>query len=396
MKKELWAEKYRALSLKNFKGQEETIMKLKKFFINSESGKKAAILYGLAGSGKTTLIHAFANDLGYEILEMNASDLRDREKVQAVLENASQQKSLFSKGKILLVDEVDGISGYEDRGGLQALNELISLTQFPVFMTANDIWNKKFSELRKKSEIIQVKDVDYKVVQEILKEISKKEKLDVSEEILKAIAVKSRGDVRASINDLQSVSSMKDVLPEHIHDREREESIFQALQKVFKAAKIDFELLNTFDNVNMTIDEIFLWVEENIPYEFEGEELARAFEALSIADVFRGRIIRRQHWRFLVYEYVLLTAGIAAAKKQVRLGFTSYKRPSRILKIWLNNQRQAKKKSIAVKYARATHSSIKSSMKEFSYIKLILQKNKGIYKELKLNEEEIDYLREIK
>src|SRR3989344_9066347 len=105
MSKELWAEKYRATSLKHFKGQEETILKIKKFFVNSEAGRKVAILCGSAGSGKTTLVHALANDLGYEILEMNASDLRDKEKVQAVLEKASQQKSLFSKGKILLVDE---------------------------------------------------------------------------------------------------------------------------------------------------------------------------------------------------------------------------------------------------------------------------------------------------
>lgn len=43
---------------------------------------------------------------------------------------------------------------------------------------------------------------------------------------------------------------------------------------------------------------IFLWIEENIPYEYKGEELARAYDALSIADVFRGRIHRQQHWRF--------------------------------------------------------------------------------------------------
>ena len=395
MKRDLWVEKYRISTLKEFKGLQEEILKIKRFLVNYEKGKKAALIYGAAGTGKTNLIYALANDLGLEILETNASDLRNRGQVEAVLEKASRQKSLFSKGKILLVDEIDGVSGYEDKGSLQAISELIEITGFPVFMTANDIWNKKFSQLRQKSEIIQVKEIDYKIIEQLLNEISSKEKLQVPVDLIKTIAVKSRGDVRAAINDLQSIASSKDVLPEHIYDRERQESIFNAMQKVFKAAKIDWKLLETFDNVNMPIDEVFLWLDENLPLEFQGAELAKAYDALSMADVFRGRIIRHQHWRFLVYEYALITAGIASAKKQVKLGFTAYKKPTRVLKIWLNNQRQARKKSIAIKIARATHTSIKRALKEFNYLKPVLKKDTELARQLKLNQDEVDFLREV-
>ncbi|MDD2444643.1 MAG: hypothetical protein PHH53_00675, partial [Candidatus Nanoarchaeia archaeon] len=74
--------------------------------------------------------------------------------------------------------------------------------------------------------------------------------------------------------------------------------------------------------------------------------------------------------------------------------FTSYKKPSRILKIWLNNQRTMKKKSICIKYAKHTHISIKRAMRDFLLIKTILQ-NEKIRKELKLDEEEINYLNKL-
>ena len=96
----------------------------------------------------------------------------------------------------------------------------------------------------------------------------------------------------------------------------------------------------------------------------------------------------------LPFEAEKNTAGIAAAKKQAKLGFTPYKKPTRVLKIWMNNQRIAKKKSIAIKYAKFTHTSIKRGLKEFPYIKMILSKHKEISRELKLSQEELDYLKE--
>ena len=129
----------------------------------------------------------------------------------------------------------------------------------------------------------------------------------------------------------------------------------------------------------------------NIPVEYQGEELVKAFDALSRTDVFKGRIYKQQYWRFLVYENIFLSYGISASKKDIKTGFTTYKRPTRILKIWLNNQRTAKKKSIAQKYAQYVHVGQKRALSEFPTIKYIL-KNPEIRNELKLTEEEIIYL----
>jgi len=194
------------------------------------------------------------------------------------------------------------------------------------------------------------------------------------------------------LNDLQILSKMdsKDLIKE-VGDRNREESIFSALQYVFQSANIDEKMLGIYDEVNMPIDDVFLWVEENLPLAYKGEELCKAIDAFSLADVFRGRIRRQRHWRFMVYEYFLLSAGIASVKKYDRSGWISYKKPSRVLKIWLQNQRAAKKKSICEKYAKHCHISTRTAMQDFMLLKFILQKTE-IRKELRLSEDEIEYL----
>ena len=386
-----WCEKYRAKCFADVRGQELAIDKVK-IFLKSFPKKKAVVLHGPAGVGKTSLAYAIASEIDAEILELNASDFRNKMNIAGIIGPASQQMSLFRKNKIILVDEVDGISAMKDRGGLGELLGLLEKSSFPIILTANDIWNRKFNLLRRKAELIPLKEVDYKVVLEILNEVCEKENCAVSNEVLTSIAIRARGDIRAALNDLQLLSKMgSPELLQEVGERNKEQSIFSALQHVFKTAKIDTDMIKVYDEVNMSIDEIFLWIEENIPIEYKGEELAKAFDALSLADVFRGRIRRQRHWRFMVYEYFLLGAGIAGVKKYNRTGWTSYRKPSRILKIWLQNQRAAKKKTICQKYAKHCHISTKTAMKDFLLLKVILS-NGGIREGLRLNSDEIAYL----
>ena len=385
-----WCEKYRAFCFEDIKGQDLAVDQAK-MFLRQFPKKRALVLHGPPGIGKTSLAYAIAAENDSEILELNASDIRNKEKIRAIISPASQQSSLFKKSKIILVDEVDGISSRE-RGGLSELLVLMEKSAFPIIITANDIWNRKFSLLRRKAEVLSLKDVDYKVILQILNNICEKENCVVSKDVLTAIAIKSRGDIRAAINDLQILSKMdNNSLAKEVGERNKEQSIFNALQLVFKTSQIDDKLLRVYDEVNMPIDEIFLWIEENIPLEYQGEELAKAFDALSRADVFRGRIYRQQHWRFMVYENFLLGPAIAGVKKYSRTGWTKYRKPSRILKIWLQNQRNVKKKSICKKYAAQCHTSVKEAMRDFLLLKIIF-KNPKIREELRLSEEEIAYL----
>src|SRR3989344_7715831 len=86
--------------------------------------KECVLLGGPPGSCKTSSVYAIANELNYEVLELNASDVRNKDQIEKIIANAIKQVSLFKKGKIILIDEVDGINKL-DYGGLPMLISLL-------------------------------------------------------------------------------------------------------------------------------------------------------------------------------------------------------------------------------------------------------------------------------
>jgi len=382
------AEKYRAETYEELIGQETAIAEVTKFLKEFPKGrKKALLLYGPAGTGKTSLalIAAKVNDL--EIMELNSSDLRNKSSLSETLAPAATQQSLFKKGKVILMDEVDGVTG-TDRGGIPELIKTINITKFPIIMTCNDAWQSKLSPVRAKSKLVEMKALNIGSIVSILFRVAEKENMRKDPAFLKQIAIKSQGDLRAGINDLQAYSSGEALFIDTEEVRDVEESIFIILKKLFQEKD---SFLGLFDKSRMSLDEILLWIEENIPKEYKNEALAKAYTALGNADRFRGRIYKNQSWRFLVYQNIFQSAGVSLAKAEPKEGFTKYERPKRILKIWLNNQRIAKKKTIARKYASMVHCSIKRALRDFSVLKPIL-KNPKIQEKLDLSPEEIDYL----
>lgn len=384
------AEKYRAKRYIDFVGQEIALKEVKEFVRNFPK-KKSLILFGPAGTGKTSLAIASAKESDFEILELNASDLRNRASLEAKLAPATLQKPLFSQGKVILMDEVDGVTG-TDSGGIPELVRLINMTRFPIIMTCNDVWQSKLSPVRQKSKLVEMKQLPLGSIISILLKIAEKERLNKSPQFLKQLAIKSQGDLRAAINDLESYAHIDNLSVDINDKRNTTENIFNILRRLFKERQ---DFLNLFDNSELSLDQILLWIEENIPKEYRNEALAKAYQALGNADLFRGRIYKNQSWRFLVYQNVFQSAGVSYAKTASLDGFTKYDRPKRVLKIWLNNQKIVRKKSIAKKYARFVHCSTKRAIRDFSLLTPIIKQD-DVQKKLKFSDEEIAYMSTLK
>ena len=398
-----WTRKYQPKNASEIRGHDKALLELKNFILNFKNQKKkATLIYGSSGVGKTCSAYAIANDLNYEVFELNASDFRNKNSIETTVGPAIMQRSLFSNNKIILIDEIDGLSGRNDRGGASALAKLIDRSIFPIIMTATNPYDKKLNSIRKKSELIHFHTLNYLSVFSVLKKICTKEKIKFDEDALKSLARHNAGDLRSAINDLQTLTHENKELKEddlnELSDRNRTENMLSALMKVFKTTDINIAI-RAFENVEEDIGKQFLWIDQNLPEEYQKpEDLARAYDCLSRADVFNGRIRRWQHWRFLVYVNALISAGVAVAKDEKYKSFTSYKPTTRIIKLWRANMKYQKRKSIASKIADKTHTSSKRALQDtLPYLTVIFKKNKKIAgqiaQEFELDKDEVEWLR---
>ncbi|MEM2916122.1 MAG: replication factor C large subunit [Candidatus Woesearchaeota archaeon] len=396
----LWIHHHRPSTLKSVP-QPDGIVALEKFVKNfARQKKKAMLLYGPSGTCKSCAVHALAKDLNWEIVELNASDVRNEEQIKERLGNALNQRSLFFAGKLFLVDEIDGVSGTDDRGGIPALVDLIAKSSFPIILTAQDPWDKKFSTLRSKSVLVEFPALSADAIAGILQEVCQKENLKAEPTALKSIARRSGGDLRSAINDLQLLSQDGRITQkslEILSERNRLEQMRNALIRVFRNSDPALAL-GAFDNTDTDIDEIFHWIDHNLAKEYsDPHDRARAYDVLSRADVFRGRIKRQQHWRFLSHIFELITAGIAVAKDAKSKSPPEYEQTTRLLKIWRANMIYNKRKNIAQKVAEATHCSLSTAIQQTLPMLQVIAKNqpehaKLLAEELGLDEEEMRWL----
>jgi len=132
--------KYRPRTLSEVRGNHKAVEELRKWALNWPAEKTAALLYGKPGTGKTSSAVALANDMGWHVLELNASDKRTQGAISVTAGAASQNASLQNAQKLILLDEIDNLHGNSDRGGAKAVTELVKKTREPVILTANDLY----------------------------------------------------------------------------------------------------------------------------------------------------------------------------------------------------------------------------------------------------------------
>ena len=128
-----WLETHRPQSVSECIGIRSEFNAIKQFFQSWKEERPIGsllILGGIAGTGKTTLVHAIANDLEMELMEVNASDTRNVDSLGAAVAQAYQ--STFDNSKrILLLDEADGIKAWGP------IERVIASPPCAVVLTAN-------------------------------------------------------------------------------------------------------------------------------------------------------------------------------------------------------------------------------------------------------------------
>ena len=403
----LLLDKYRPKTLKEIKGIDREIKTLKDFVNNFKAGK-GLLIFGPSGCGKTLSVYALARDLNYELFELNASNFRDKESIENILGSAVRQKSLFFNGKIILLDEIDGISS-QDRGGVQSLIKIIEESNFPIVLTSNTIELEKIEGLIKKVLLLEYKKLEDNQILSILKEICNKENISYNQENLMTLAKISRGDTRAAITDLQTLTYNNKFTIEGLDhfDRLQSENINNVLNVIFKRNDmkksreyidminldlIDFSKRNLTNVIFNNDNVLYYWLEENIPFQYEEEPVKVSFEVLSRVDLFRSRIMRRQYWRYLAYIVDLFASlSLNESKSMISIYKKTKRSPKNNRKLWFLVSR--KKKDIATKISLFSKTSLRKTLNEFFYYIIIIKDNTDLQDDLDLTPEEIEWLK---
>lgn len=356
-----WTKKYDPKKVKEVVGQNLAVNSAVTFVKNfPRVRKKAVLLHGPTGTGKTAIAKAIANEYDLELIELNASDYRSADSIAHVLMPAVKQVSLFGQKKLILIDEIDGVSGQQDRGGIASIIDVIKETNFPILMTANDAYSDKLKTLRTYCDLVELKSLATFEIIAKLKEIIIKEGIKYEPVALQALAVSANGDLRAAVNDLQMLSDKDKELKREelvLWGREQKETLFTILKLIFKSYDTKI-LLKTFDYVDDEVEEIMLWLDQNLPAEYNKmKDLAFAYENLADADKFLSRIKIRQHWRFFVYAKYLALVGVQQAKSEANRKFVMHQRPELLLKFFIRAAKRRKMQGIAEQYADIMHTS---------------------------------------
>lgn len=162
-----------------------------------------------------------SKELGFDIVEMNASDTRSKRLLQDEVSSLLSNKSLFgyfngakggqavSKKHVLLMDEVDGMAGNEDRGGIQELIGLIKNSSVPIICMCNDRNHQKMRSLVNYCYDLRFNRPQLKQIKSCIMSICSKERVKLDPQKIEEIIAATNNDIRQSINHVSLLSAGK-------------------------------------------------------------------------------------------------------------------------------------------------------------------------------------------
>ena len=363
-----WTEKYRPSSLSEIRGNDKARDALQEWADTWEDHREAVVLHGSPGVGKTSAAHALASDKGWATIELNASDSRTRDVIERVAGEAAKSGTLAAGEagrRVVLMDEADNLHGNVDRGGSAAITSLVKEASQPMILIANEFYDMS-NGLRNACQEVEFRDVSKRSIVPVLRDLCRKEGIEYDDDALDQIADMNSGDLRGAIKDLQALAEGRDrIAPEDVVTGERDttEGVFNYLDTVIKEASAEEAQKASYD-VDETPDDLINWIEDNMPKDYGGEELAVAYDFLANADRWLGRVRATQNYTFWRYATDNMTAGVAAARREPKGGWTRYGPPSYWSKLGRSRGTRNTRDDVAQQIAEAGGVSMSTARRE--------------------------------
>ena len=328
----MWSELYRPMKVQQMVGNEGARLAAVKWLSGWVDGSRPLLLIGPPGIGKTTLVHTLSQQFNYDLIELNASDNRNKIGLQNRIMPIFHNAGLFGRKMMLFLDEVDGISGREDTGGIDSLITIMKEPTIPVIMAANTK-NTKIKDLAKICKVIELNSIPPRLLMIFLDHILKEEnkKLSLDEKV--SVVNNSKGDVRSMLNNAQS----KCAGYTSTHSKRFEIDIAEAINGYFSMSELE-EAKNFLSQADAAyldprfgmsaeerrkdmINALFSSIVSS-PIDLNG--LADALDILSKIDVIVGRIGQNRYWRLMKYLDVMIAYGLFSSTRQKGIKYNQY------------------------------------------------------------------------
>ncbi|KAI9579253.1 replication factor C subunit 1 [Glossina fuscipes] len=346
-----WVDKYKPSSIKDIVGQQgpssnvnKLLNWLRKWFENRTGKKalqkpnpwaknddgsyyKAALLSGPPGIGKSTTANLVCKELGFDIVEFNASDTRSKrllkEEVSELLSNKSLHgyfhgaSQAMTKKHVLIMDEVDGMAGNEDRGGIQELIGLIKNSSIPIICMCNDRNHPKIRSLVNYCYDLRFNRPQLRQIKGCILSICAKEHLKLDATKIEEVITATNNDIRQSINHIALLSADKGLqLPAaseaksnvgKVAQKDLKMGPWEVVRKVFSAEehktmsfndKCDL-FFHDYSLAPLFVQQNYLIVNPVGPRSEVIEKVALTADALSLSDLVDRRIRSQSAWSLL-------------------------------------------------------------------------------------------------
>ncbi len=293
----MWSEKYRPQNISDMLGNEDSRSSIIEWFTKWKKGTKPLLLVGPPGIGKTTIAYLTAKQFGYDMIGLNASDVRSKSRINEILSPVLSNISVLGI-PMIFIDEVDGIHGRGDYGGAEALIEILKEPTVPIILASNSDTSDKMKSIKKVVKTISFRPIPPRLLKTYLENILKKENVTLSPGSMIKVIDRSRGDIRSMINLTQSLVTGFNPQTEKSFENINVEDGINAFFKANSLDEARSVLYSMQIDPKLKIDAFYSSI---ITSNLDNNTLAKLLEIISEADMLYGKIMKTQNWRLLRY-----------------------------------------------------------------------------------------------
>jgi replication factor C subunit 1 len=299
--------KSNGLLKKSSKGRKKKLINISEKEQEYSTRKGNLLVSGSHGCGKSLIISIILNEYGYEVINLNMLDLKDKIDGELMSKFEMNYKTEGEKKPILLIDELESVITLNDKNGVfNIIKENNFKRWMPIIIITNNQHNKQLSEAKKISNEIKIFSPLQKEITNWVTNICEQEKISIGNTVINRF-------VEYCQNDMRKILIQLDELKINYGSKTISLELLNSFMDIMKDKDLDFDLykatnkiLTNYKGINSCLDLyetekvlMPLMIFENYHKFIKKDSYSKILNNLSIGDIFENYIYGEQNWDLL-------------------------------------------------------------------------------------------------